>query len=88
MIKHKILTDSFFYITGSTIQKIFLFVSGILLMKYLAVEIYGKYNYIVEFIAIFSFFSDGGLKYFFVREMSKDLSNRNNLYKTIQGNQV
>lgn len=70
---HKqLLKDSATYLSGSIIVQILGFIGMIFLMRFLPVEEYGKYSYIIEFISIFAFFSDGGFTQHIIKETSQN----------------
>ena len=86
---HKqLLKDSAVYIGGSIIVQILGFIGLIFLMQFLPVSEYGKYIYIIEFIMIFAFFSDGGFTQHIVKESSQNPEHIQRIYSKAQSAQL
>jgi O-antigen/teichoic acid export membrane protein len=60
----------------------------IFLMRFLPVSAYGKYTYIIEFISIFAFFSDGGFTQHIIKESSQNPDEIKNIYAKAQSAQL
>ena len=87
-MRKQLLKDSAVYIGGSIIVQILGFVGLILLMRYLPVAEYGKYIYIIEFISIFAFFSDGGFTQHIIKESSQNPDKVQSIYSKAQPAQL
>lgn len=87
-MRRQLLTDSAIYLAGSIIVQAMGFAGLILLMNYLPVDEYGKYTYILEFILIFAFFSDGGFTQYIIKETSQNPEKINSIYAQAQSAQV
>lgn len=86
-MKKQLLKDSAVYISGSIIVQLLGFIGLVLLMRFLPVSEYGKYIYIIEFISIFAFFSDGGFTQHIVKEASQDPASVKSIYSKAQSAQ-
>jgi O-antigen/teichoic acid export membrane protein len=73
---------------GSVIVQILGFTGLIFLMQFLPVSEYGKYIYIIEFISIFAFFSDGGFTQHIVKESSQNPDKIQSIYSKAQSAQL
>ena len=82
------LKDSAAYLSGSIIVQILGFIGLIYLMRFLPVASYGKYNYIIEFISIFAFFSDGGFTQHIIKESSQNPGSVEKIYAKAQSAQL
>jgi O-antigen/teichoic acid export membrane protein len=87
-MRKQLLKDSAVYIGGSIIAQILGFTGLILLMQFLPVAEYGKYIYIIEFISIFAFFSDGGFTQHIIKESSQNPDKIQNIYSKAQSAQI
>lgn len=87
-MRRRLLKDSAVYISGSIIVQLMGFLGLVLLMKFLPVETYGKYTYIIEFISIFAFFSDGGFTQLIVKESSQNPDDTKSIYAKAQSAQI
>lgn len=87
-MRKQLLKDSAIYLSGSIIVQILSFIGMIFLMRYLPVSEYGKYTYIIEFISIFAFFSDGGFTQHIIKESSQNPSSIKNIYAKAQSAQL
>jgi O-antigen/teichoic acid export membrane protein len=87
-INNKLLKDAGVYASASIILQLLNFFSGWLLMRYLSVSAFGTFSYIFEVIAIFAFFSDGGLSNYFIKEISQNKEEAVNIYRNVQGGQA
>ena len=57
-------------------------------MRFLPVAEYGKYTYIIEFISIFAFFSDGGFTQHIIKESSQNPQSVEKIYAKAQSAQL
>lgn len=57
-------------------------------MRFLPVSEYGKYTYIIEFISIFAFFSDGGFTQHIIKESSQNPESVPKIYAKAQSAQL
>ncbi len=64
------------------------FIGLIYLMRFLPVASYGKYTYIIEFISIFAFFSDGGFTQHIIKESSQNPGSVEKIYAKAQSAQL
>ena len=87
-MRKQLLKDSAVYIGGSIIVQILGFAGLILLMQFLPVSEYGKYIYIIEFISIFAFFSDGGFTQHIIKESSQNPDKIQSIYSKAQSAQI
>ncbi len=87
-MRKQLLKDSAVYIGGSIIVQILGFIGLIFLMQFLPVSEYGKYIYIIEFIMIFAFFSDGGFTQHIVKESSQNPEHIQRIYSKAQSAQL
>lgn len=87
-MRKQLLKDSAVYIGGSIIVQILGFIGLILLMQFLPVSDYGKYVYVIEFISIFAFFSDGGFTQHIIKESSQNPDKVQSIYSKAQSAQV
>lgn len=87
-MRKQLLKDSAVYMGGSIIVQILGFIGLILLMQFLPVSEYGKYIYIIEFIMIFAFFSDGGFTQHIVKESSQNPEHIQSIYSKAQSAQL
>jgi len=87
-MRKQLLKDSAVYIGGSIIVQILGFIGLIFLMQFLPVAEYGKYIYIIEFISIFAFFSDGGFTQHIIKESSQNPDKIQIIYSKAQSAQV
>jgi len=87
-MRKQLLKDSATYLSGSIIVQILSFIGMIFLMRFLPVPEYGKYNYIIEFISIFAFFSDGGFTQHIVKESSQNPGSVEKIYAKAQSAQL
>jgi O-antigen/teichoic acid export membrane protein len=87
-MRKQLLKDSAVYIGGSVIVQILGFIGLIFLMQFLPVSEYGKYIYIIEFISIFAFFSDGGFTQHIIKESSQNPDKIQSIYSKAQSAQL
>lgn len=87
-MRKQLLKDSAIYLSGSIIVQVLGFVGLISLMRFLPVEDYGKYTYIIEFISIFAFFSDGGFTQHIIKESSQNPGALEKIYAKAQSAQL
>ncbi len=87
-MKKALLKDSAVYLSGSIIVQALSFIGLILLMQHLPVAEYGKYTYVIEFIAIFAFFSDGGLTQYIIKETAQNPGAVRDVYLKAQSAQL
>lgn len=87
-MRKQLLRDSFIYLSGSMIVQMLGFIGLICLMHYLPVEEYGKYTYIIEYISIFAFFSDGGFTQHIIKESSQNPECIEKIYAKAQSAQL
>jgi len=87
-MRKQLLKDSAVYIGGSVIVQILGFTGLIFLMQFLPVSEYGKYIYIIEFISIFAFFSDGGFTQHIIKESSQNPDKIQSIYSKAQSAQL
>ncbi len=87
-MRKQLLKDSAVYMSGSVIVQAMGFAGLVLLMRYLPVDQYGKYIYIIEFISIFAFFADGGFTQFIIKETSQKPELVKSIYARAQSAQV
>jgi len=87
-MRKQLLKDSAIYLSGSIIVQILGFIGMIFLMRFLPVEEYGKYTYIIEFISIFAFFSDGGFTQHIIKESSQHPGAIEKIYSKAQSAQL
>lgn len=73
--------------SGSIISQALGFTGLILLMRFFPVAEYGKYVYIIEFISIFAFFSDGGFTQHIIKESSQYPASIKSIYSKAQSAQ-
>ncbi len=64
--------NTFFYLSGSVVQKILVFFYFIGLARFLGPELVGKYTFALSFVGIFVVLMDMGLNQFLIREVAKD----------------
>jgi O-antigen/teichoic acid export membrane protein len=88
IMRKQLLNDSFVYLSGSVIVQSLGFLGMILLMKYLPIAQYGQYTYVIEFISIFAFFSDGGFNQYIIREVTRRPEDQKSIYATAQATQI
>jgi O-antigen/teichoic acid export membrane protein len=74
--------------SGSIIVQILGFIGLVSLMRFLPVAEYGKYTYIIEFISIFAFFSDGGFTQHIIKESSQNPGSEDKIYSKAQSAQL
>ena len=74
--------------SGSIIVQILGFIGLVSLMRFLPVAEYGKYTYIIEFISIFAFFSDGGFTQHIIKESSQNPGLEDKIYSKAQSAQL
>jgi O-antigen/teichoic acid export membrane protein len=86
-MRKQILKNSAVYVSGSIIVQVLGFIGLIFLMQFLPVSDYGKYIYIIEFISIFAFFSDGGFTQNIIKESSQNPDKIQNIYSKAQSAQ-
>ncbi len=87
-MRKQLLKDSATYLGGSIIVQILGFIGMIFLMRFLPVSEYGKYTYIIEFISIFAFFSDGGFTQHIIKESSQNPGSVEKIYAKAQSAQL
>lgn len=87
-MRKQLLKDSAVYMGGSVIVQILGFTGLIFLMQFLPVSEYGKYIYIIEFISIFAFFSDGGFTQHIIKESSQNPDKIQSIYSKAQSAQL
>lgn len=87
-MRRQLLKDSAIYLSGSIIVQLLGFIGMILLMRFLPVSEYGKYTYIIEFISIFAFFSDGGFTQHIIKESSQNPGSVEKIYAKAQSAQL
>jgi O-antigen/teichoic acid export membrane protein len=87
-MRRQLLKDSAVYMGGSVIVQILGFTGLIFLMQFLPVSEYGKYIYIIEFISIFAFFSDGGFTQHIIKESSQNPDKIQSIYSKAQSAQL
>jgi O-antigen/teichoic acid export membrane protein len=87
-MRRQLLKDSAVYLSGSLIVQVMGFIGLVLLMRFLPVSEYGKYIYIVEFISIFAFFSDGGFTQHIIKEASQAPNSAHSIYSKAQSAQI
>lgn len=87
-MRKQLLKDSAIYLSGSIIVQVLGFTGLILLMRFLPVSEYGKYTYIIEFISIFAFFSDGGFTQHIIKESSQNPGSIEKIYAKAQSAQL
>lgn len=87
-MRKQLLRDSAVYISGSIIVQMLGFIGLIYLMRFLPVAEYGKYIYIIEFISIFAFFSDGGFTQHIIKESSQKPDLIKSIYSKAQSAQI
>jgi len=87
-MRKQLLKDSATYLGGSIIVQILSFIGMIFLMRFLPVSEYGKYTYIIEFISIFAFFSDGGFTQHIIKETSQNSESVGKIYAKAQSAQL
>jgi len=87
-MRKQLLKDSAIYMSGSIIVQILGFIGLVSLMRFLPVAEYGKYTYIIEFISIFAFFSDGGFTQHIIKESSQNPGSEQKIYSKAQSAQL
>lgn len=87
-MRKQLLKDSAIYMSGSIIVQILGFIGLVSLMRFLPVAEYGKYTYIIEFISIFAFFSDGGFTQHIIKESSQNPGSEDKIYSKAQSAQL
>lgn len=87
-MRKQLLKDSAIYMSGSIIVQILGFIGLVSLMRFLPVAEYGKYTYIIEFISIFAFFSDGGFTQHIIKESSQNPGSVEKIYAKAQSAQL
>jgi O-antigen/teichoic acid export membrane protein len=87
-MRKQLLKDSAVYMSGSMIVQILGFIGLVSLMRFLPVAEYGKYTYIIEFISIFAFFSDGGFTQYIIKESSQKPGSYEKIYANAQSAQL
>ncbi len=87
-MRKQLLKDSAIYLSGSIIVQLLGFIGMIFLMRFLPVSEYGKYTYIIEFISIFAFFSDGGFTQHIIKESSQNPESVPKIYAKAQSAQL
>ena len=87
-MRKQILKDSATYLGGSIIVQFLSFIGMIFLMRFLPVSEYGKYTYIIEFISIFAFFSDGGFTQHIIKESVQNPESIKSIYAKAQSAQL
>lgn len=86
-MQKELLKNSAVYVAGSMIVQVLGLIGLVFLMKYLPIPQYGKYIYIIEFISIFAFFSDGGFTQNIIKESSQNPEKIQNIYSKAQSAQ-
>jgi O-antigen/teichoic acid export membrane protein len=87
-MRKQLLKDSAIYMSGSIIVQVLGFIGLVSLMRFLPVAEYGKYTYIIEFISIFAFFSDGGFTQHIIKESSQNPGSEEKVYAKAQSAQL
>ena len=87
-MRKQLLKDSAIYMSGSIIVQILGFIGLVSLMRFLPIAEYGKYTYIIEFISIFAFFSDGGFTQHIIKESSQNPGLEDKIYSKAQSAQL
>lgn len=87
-MRKQLLRDSAVYISGSIIVQVLGFIGLVYLMRFLPVSDYGKYIYVIEFISIFAFFSDGGFTQYVIKEVSQKPALIESIYQKAQSAQM
>ncbi|HEY0668259.1 MAG TPA: oligosaccharide flippase family protein, partial [Sphingobacteriaceae bacterium] len=87
-MRKQLLKDSAVYLGGSVIVQLLGFTGLVLLMQFLPVPVYGKYIYIIEFISIFAFFSDGGFTQLIIKETSQNPASVSDIYNKALSAQI
>lgn len=87
-MRKQLLKDSATYLAGSVIVQLLNFIGLICLMRFLPIADYGKYTYIIEFISIFAFFSDGGFTQHIIKESSQNPGSIGKIYTKAQSAQL
>jgi hypothetical protein len=87
-MRKQLLKDSAIYMSSSIIVQILGFIGMVSLMRFLPVAEYGKYTYIIEFISIFAFFSDGGFTQHIIKESSQNPGSEDKIYSKAQSAQL
>lgn len=87
-MRKELLKDSAVYLSGSIIVQLLAFIGMVCLMRFLPISDYGKYNYIIEFISIFAFFSDGGFTQHIIKETSQNPDSVEKIYAKAQTAQL
>lgn len=82
-IKKKIRLESAVYLISNIIMQVLAFLSIILLMKYLPIEVYGQYTYNFEFVLLIGIVAETGFRSYYTRTFSQS-SQIKNTYKTLQ----
>ena len=86
-MQKELLKNSAVYVAGSMIVQVLGFIGLVFLMQYLPIPEYGKYIYIIEFISIFAFFSDGGFTQNIIKESSQNPDKIQSIYYKAQSAQ-
>lgn len=87
-MRKQLLKDSATYLVGSVITQFLGFIGMIFLMRFLPVAEYGKYTYVIEFISIFAFFSDGGFTQHIIKESNQNPESIKRIYAQAQSAQL
>jgi len=87
-MRKQLLKDSATYLSGSIIVQFLSFIGMIFLMRFLPVSQYGKYTYIIEFMSIFAFFSDGGFTQHIIKESMQNPDSIKSIYAKVQSAQL
>lgn len=87
-MRKQLLKDSAIYMSGSIIVQFLGFIGLVSLMRFLPVSEYGKYTYIIEFVSIFAFFSDGGFTQHIIKESSQNPGSVKKIYSKAQSAQL
>lgn len=87
-MRKQLLKDSATYLGGSIIVQILSFIGLICLMRFLPIAEYGKYTYIIEYISIFAFFSDGGFTQHIIKESTQNPGSTEKIYSKAQSAQL
>ena len=71
----RITKNSFFLLVANVSDVVFALVSVAILARYLGVEVYGQYVFIISIILVFDTISQFGMRRIIIREVSKDKEN-------------
>src|SRR3989304_4027149 len=83
-----ILRNFSFLTVGHIIEKLITFVIVVILARYLGVEGYGIYALALSFVGLFGHIFDGGLNLLLMREMSKENTDRPQLFGHILAGKI